>query len=55
MELGFDSFCSDEMDGSLVDDTTCTSYYGNITLSMLHEMCLEEGMTATDDGCTQSL
>ena len=22
MELGFDSFCSD-MDGSLVDDTTC--------------------------------
>ena len=38
MELGFDSFCSD-MDGSLVDDTTCASYYGNITLSMLHEMC----------------
>ena len=30
-------------------------YYGNITLSMLHEMCAEEGMTATDDGCTESL
>ncbi|MEL1237015.1 MAG: hypothetical protein VXA61_10100 [Candidatus Neomarinimicrobiota bacterium] len=54
MELGFDSFCSD-VDGSLVDDTTCASYYGNITLSMLHEMCAEEGMTATDDGCAQSL
>tara|TARA_B000000532_G_scaffold108549_1_gene87178 strand:- start:636 stop:1235 length:600 start_codon:yes stop_codon:yes gene_type:complete len=54
MELGFDSFCSD-VDGSLVDDTTCNSYYGNLTLSMLHEMCLEEGMTATDDGCAESL
>ena len=31
MELGFDSFCSD-MDGSLVDDTTC-----NIAFSNLHE------------------
>lgn len=54
MELGFDSFCSD-MDGSLVDDTTCASYYGNITFSMLHEMCIEEGMTATDEGCTESM
>ena len=53
-ELGLDSFCSD-IDGSLVDDTTCASYYGNITLSMLHEMCAEEGMTATDDGCGESL
>ena len=53
-ELGFDSFCSD-IDGSLVDDTTCNSYYGNLTLSMLHEMCLEEGMTATDEGCTESM
>ena len=54
VELGFDSFCSD-FGGSLVDDTTCSSYYGNITLSMLHEMCLEEGMTATDNGCAESL
>ena len=54
MELSFDSFCSD-VDGSLVNDTTCTIYYGNITLSMLHEMCVEEGMTAADDGCAESL
>ena len=53
MELGFDSFCSD-VGGSLADDTTCASYYGNITLSMLHEMCTEEGMTTTDDGCAES-
>ena len=53
-ELGFDSFCSD-IDGSLVDDTTCASYYFNITLSMLHEMCAEEGMTLTDGGCAESL
>ena len=53
-ELGFDSFCSD-MGGTLVDDTTCSSYYGNVTLLMLHEMCEEEGMTATDDGCTASM
>ena len=53
-ELGFNSFCSG-MDGSLVDDTTCAIYYGNITLSMLHEMCIEEGMTATDEGCTESM
>ena len=54
VELGFDSFCSD-FDGSLVDDTTCSSYYGDITLSMLHDMCVYEGMTATDNGCAESL
>ena len=53
-ELRFDSFCSD-MYGSLVDDTTCAIYNGNVTLSMLHEVRANDGMTATDDGCAMSL
>ena len=53
--LSFTSFCVDNMDGAMVDDTTCSSDGFDVTVSMFTSLCNEEfGELDADNNCIQN-
>ena len=52
--LSFTSFC-DDIDGAMVDDTTCSSDGFDVTVSMFTSLCNEEfGELDADNNCIQN-